>query len=194
MTLRVLGIDPGLTRCGVGVVDVSPDRTATLVAVDVIRTDKSAPLERRVLDIGAGLEAILDEFEPAAVSLERVFAQQNLHSVMGVAQASGVALLLSARRNLSVGLHTPTEVKAALTGHGGANKKQLGAMVARILRLDAVPTPADASDALALAICHAWRQGYTPPAPTETLTPAQEAWRAAERSTGRTPARPRLDE
>ncbi|MBX3309445.1 MAG: crossover junction endodeoxyribonuclease RuvC [Cryobacterium sp.] len=194
MTLRVLGIDPGLTRCGVGVVDVSPDRTATLVAVDVIRTDKSAPLERRLLDIGAGLEAILDEFEPAAVSLERVFAQQNLHSVMGVAQASGVALLLSARRNLSVGLHTPTEVKAALTGHGGANKKQLGAMVARILRLDAVPTPADASDALALAICHAWRQGYTPPAPTETLTPAQEAWRAAERSTGRTPARPRLDE
>ncbi|MBN9150302.1 MAG: crossover junction endodeoxyribonuclease RuvC [Micrococcales bacterium] len=194
MTLRVLGIDPGLTRCGVGVVDVSSDRTATLVAVDVIRTDKSAPLERRLLDIGAGLEAILDEFEPAAVSLERVFAQQNLHSVMGVAQASGVALLLSARRNLSVGLHTPTEVKAALTGHGGANKKQLGAMVARILRLDAVPTPADASDALALAICHAWRQGYTPPAPTETLTPAQEAWRAAERSTGRTPARPRLDE
>lgn len=194
MTLRVLGIDPGLTRCGVGVVDVSSDRTATLVAVDVIRTDKSAPLERRLLDIGAGLEAILDEFEPAAVSLERVFAQQNLHSVMGVAQASGVALLLSARRNLSVGLHTPTEVKAALTGHGGANKKQLGAMVARILRLDAVPTPADASDALALAICHAWRQGFTPPAPTGTLTPAQEAWRAAERSTGRTPARPRLDE
>ncbi|HNP16624.1 MAG TPA: crossover junction endodeoxyribonuclease RuvC, partial [Terrimesophilobacter sp.] len=88
MTLRVLGIDPGLTRCGVGVVDVSSDRTATLVAVDVIRTDKSAPLERRLLDIGAGLEAILDEFEPAAVSLERVFAQQNLHSVMGVAQAS----------------------------------------------------------------------------------------------------------
>lgn len=194
MTLRVLGIDPGLTRCGVGVVDVSSDRTATLVAVDVIRTDKSAPLERRLLDIGAGLEAILDEFEPAAVSLERVFAQQNLHSVMGVAQASGVALLLSARRNLSVGLHTPTEVKAALTGHGGANKKQLGAMVARILRLDAVPTPADASDALALAICHAWRRGFTPPAPTGTLTPAQEAWRAAERSTGRTPARPRLDE
>ncbi|MCB1281077.1 MAG: crossover junction endodeoxyribonuclease RuvC [Salinibacterium sp.] len=194
MTLRVLGIDPGLTRCGVGVVDVSSDRTATLVAVDVIQTDKSAPLERRLLDIGAGLEAILDEFEPAAVSLERVFAQQNLHSVMGVAQASGVALLLSARRNLSVGLHTPTEVKAALTGHGGANKKQLGAMVARILRLDAVPTPADASDALALAICHAWRQGFTPPTPTGTLTPAQEAWRAAERSTGRTPARPRLDE
>lgn len=194
MTLRVLGIDPGLTRCGVGVVDVSPDRTATLVAVDVIRTDKAAPLERRLLDIGAGLEAILDEFEPAAVALERVFAQQNLHSVMGVAQASGVALLLSARRNLAVGLHTPTEVKAALTGHGGANKKQLGAMVARILRLDAVPTPADASDALALAICHAWRQGFAPPASTGTLTPAQEAWRAAERSTGRTPARPRLDE
>ncbi len=193
MTFRVLGVDPGLTRCGVGVVDVEPNRTATLVAVDVIRTDKDESLERRLLAIGAGIERMLDEFTPDAVALERVFAQQNLSTVMGVAQASGVVLMVSAQRGLSVGLHTPTEVKAALTGHGAADKKQLGAMVARILRLDAVPKPADASDALALAICHAWRQGVSTPADSGTLTPAQAAWRAAERSTGRTPARPRLD-
>jgi crossover junction endodeoxyribonuclease RuvC len=193
MTLRVLGIDPGLTRCGVGVVDVEPNRTATLVIVDVIRTAKEETLEKRLLAIGDGIERMLDEFTPDAVALERVFAQQNLPTVMGVAQASGVVLLLSARRGLAVGLHTPTEVKAALTGHGGADKKQLGAMVARILRLDEVPKPADASDALALAICHAWRQGIASPASSGSLTPAQEAWRAAERSAGRTPARPRLD-
>ena len=193
MTLRVLGVDPGLTRCGVGVVDVAPNRTATLVSVEVIRTDKDNPLEQRLLSIGTGIERMLEEYAPDAVALDRVFAQQNLRTVMGVAQASGVVLLLSAKRGLAVGLHTPTEVKAALTGHGAADKKQLGAMVARILRLDAVPKPADASDALALAICHAWRQGIAAPTASGSLTPAQEAWRAAERSTGRTPARPRLD-
>ena len=192
MVLRVLGIDPGLTRCGVGVVDVARDRTATLVAVEVIRTPPDAPLERRLMTIGDGLERLLDEHRPQAVALERVFAQQNLRTVMGVAQASGVAMLVAGRRGLAVGLHTPTEVKAALTGFGGADKRQLGSMVARILRLDAVPKPADASDALALAICHAWRTGAPTVDGTQPLTPAQERWRAAERSAGRTPADPRL--
>lgn len=192
MTFRVLGVDPGLTRCGVGIVDVAPDRTATLVAVEVIRTSPDEALEKRLLAIGAGIERLLDEHLPQAVALERVFAQQNLRTVMGVAQASGVALLVAARRGLPVGLHTPTEVKAALTGYGAADKKQLGAMVARILRLDAVPKPADASDALALAICHAWRgAGHAQPVPG-TLTPAQEAWRAAERSAGSAAADRRL--
>lgn len=185
MSLRVLGVDPGLTRCGVGIVDVARDRTATLVAVDVIRTSKDDPLEQRLLHIGRGVERILDQFTPDAVALEQVFAQQNLRTVMGVAQASGVVLLESARRGLAVGLHTPTEVKAALTGYGSADKKQLGAMVARVLRLDAVPKPADAADALALAICHAWRgAGVAAPAP-HAATPAQKAWHAAERSARR---------
>jgi crossover junction endodeoxyribonuclease RuvC len=185
----VLGIDPGLTRCGIGIVDVEQNRIATLVDVEVIRTSPDEPLERRLLAIGEGIERLLDEHQPHAVALERVFAQQNLRTVMGVAQASGVALLVAARRGLAVGLHTPTEVKAALTGYGAADKKQLGAMVARVLRLDAVPKPADASDALALAICHAWRAGVTSaPAAGGTLTPAQQAWRAAERSTGRSEA------
>lgn len=192
MSLRVLGVDPGLTRCGVGVVDVARDRTATLVSVEVIRTSKDDPLEQRLLEIGAGVERILDEFTPDAVALERVFAQQNLRTVMGVAQASGVVLLVAARRGLSVGMHTPTEVKAALTGYGSADKKQLGAMVARVLRLHEVPKPADASDALALAICHAWRGGAATAPVGGTLTPAQEAWRAAERSAGRPAADRRL--
>ncbi len=187
MTLRVLGIDPGLTRCGVGVVDVRANRTATLVYVGVIRTPAELPLEQRLLAIGEGIAAVLDEHEPGAVALERVFAQHNLRTVMGTAQASGVALHAAAARGLAVGLHTPSEVKAAVTGYGAADKKQVAAMVARVLGLDSPPTPADASDALALALCHAWRTpGHV--AASTTLTPAQEAWRKAEKSA----AAPRL--
>lgn len=186
MTLRVLGIDPGLTRCGVGIVDVTADRRAALVYVGVIRTPPEMALEQRLLAIGSGLADVLDQYAPHAVALERVFAQHNLRTVMGTAQASGVALHAAASRGLAVGLHTPSEVKAAVTGYGSADKTQVGAMVARILRLTEVPKPADAADALAIAITHGWRGGAT----TEVAlaeTPAQKAWRAAEKraATGR---------
>lgn len=181
MTLRVLGIDPGLTRCGVGIVDVAPTRTATLVHVGVIQTPPDMPLERRLLAIAEGIAEILDEHRPTAVALERVFAQHNLRTVMGTAQASGVALQIAASRGLAVGLHTPSEVKAAVTGYGAADKKQVGTMVAKVLGLAEIPRPADAADALALALCHAWR-GPAVTAPGATLTPAQQAWRAAEKS------------
>ena len=161
MTLRVLGIDPGLTRCGVGVVDVRPDRKATLVAVTVIRTPPTMPLEERLLAVGTGIEELLDAYGPAVVAIERVFAQHNLRTVMGTAQVSGVALHAAAKRGLSVALHTPSEVKAAITGYGSADKKQVQAMVARILGLAEVPKPADAADALAIAICHARAGGVT---------------------------------
>ena len=180
--LRVLGIDPGLTRCGVGIVDVEPSRRASLVHVSVIRTPPDMPLEERLLAIGTGIAALLDEYSPQAVALERVFAQHNVKTVMGTAQASGVALYAAAARGLAVGLHTPSEVKAAVTGYGSADKKQVATMVQRVLRLDAPPTPADASDALALALCHAWRSGGAASAQGK-LTPAQEAWRAAEKAT-----------
>ena len=157
MTIRVLGIDPGLTRCGVGIVDVDPNRVARLVEVTVIRTPSDMPLEQRLLAVGTGIEELLDRLVPDAVSLERVFAQQNLSTVMGTAQVSGVALHAAAKRGLAVGLHTPSEVKAAITGYGSADKRQVQAMVARVLGLAEVPKPADAADALALAICHAWR-------------------------------------
>jgi crossover junction endodeoxyribonuclease RuvC len=184
--LRVLGVDPGLTRCGVGIVDVTPDRRARLVAVTVIRTPPDLPLEQRLLAVGNGIAELLDEYSPSAVALERVFAQHNVSTVMGTAQASGVALHAAAARGLAVGLHTPSEVKAAITGYGSADKQQVGAMVARVLGLDEVPKPADASDALALAICHAWK-GPKSAATTAAggLTPAQQAWRNAEKSAGK---------
>lgn len=176
----MLGIDPGLTRCGVGVVDVAPDRSARLVHVGVVRSAPDAPIERRLAAIAAGIRTVLAEHAPSVVAVERVFAQQNRHTVMGTAQASGIALLLAAERGIPAALHTPTEVKAAITGYGSADKRQVQTMVARILRLDAPPQPADAADALALALCHAWRGG-SPSAPTSALTPAQRAWADAER-------------
>jgi len=189
--IRVLGVDPGLTRCGVGVVDIDPRRRATLVAVTVIQTPTDVALERRLLMIGDQLAELLDEHRPDAVALERVFAQHNVRTVMGTAQASGVVLYCAGARGLAVTLHTPTEVKAAVTGHGGADKNQVTAMVQRILRLDAPPKPADAADALALAICHGWRGAASPAARaagegrvgTVSLTPAQQAWRTAETAT-----------
>ena len=187
--MRVLGIDPGLTRCGVGIVDVSRDRRATLVHVTVLRTPPDDALERRLLALGDGLEALLDEHRPDAVAIERVFAQNNVSTVMGIAQISGVALVAAARRDLVVGMHTPSEVKAAVTGYGAADKRQVTTMIQRILRLDAPPKPADAADALALAVCHAWRGPVAAgPAAAEGETAAQRAWRAAEAST-RTPVR-----
>ncbi|AWB95660.1 crossover junction endodeoxyribonuclease RuvC [Agromyces badenianii] len=193
MAVRVLGIDPGLTRCGVGVVDVEANRTARLVDVVVLRSPADLDTPRRLARIAEGLEAIIEEHRPQAVALERVFARSDVSTIMGTAQISGVAMLIAARRELPVALHTPSEVKAAITGYGRADKKQVGAMVARILGLDDVPKPADAADALALAICHAWRTGGVAGAAVREsadagstadsmLTPAQRAWIAAERS------------
>ncbi len=192
--MRVLGIDPGLTRCGVGIVDVSTTRTARFVDVDVVRTPSTMELSQRLLVIGEGIEALIDKYKPDAIAIERVFAQQNVRTVMGIAQISGVAFFLAAQRGIPVGLHTPTEVKAAVTGYGAADKSQVGLMVAKILKLAEIPKPADAADALALAICHAWRRASPisatrpnmaaakQPAATGsgTLTPAQQAWLAAE--------------
>jgi crossover junction endodeoxyribonuclease RuvC len=190
--VRILGIDPGLTRCGVGVVELGVGRRVTFVHAGVIRTPADDPLESRLLTVATGIRALIAEFAPDAVAVERVFAQHNLRTVMGTAQASGIAVLAAAEHGLPVGLHTPSEVKAAITGYGAADKPQVGAMVMRILRLEAIPKPADAADALALAICHGWRGGGiagldTHPAgaarpPSTGLTPAQAAWHSAEKS------------
>lgn len=155
--MRVLGIDPGLTRCGVGVVEGVAGRPLTMLGVGVVRTPADAELGDRLVAVERGIEAWLDEYVPGYVAVERVFAQHNVRTVMGTAQASAVAMLCAARRGIPVALHTPSEVKAAVTGSGRAEKAQVGAMVTRLLRLDAPPRPADAADALALAICHIWR-------------------------------------
>jgi crossover junction endodeoxyribonuclease RuvC len=157
--MRVLGIDPGLTRCGLGVVEGAVGRPLSMVDVDVVRTPADLPVALRLCRIEAEIEQWLDTHAPDAVAVERVFSQHNVKTVMGTAQASGIALVAAAKRGIPVALHTPSEVKAAVSGSGRADKAQVGAMVTRLLRLDAQPKPADAADSLALAICHIWRGG-----------------------------------
>src|SRR5580700_5610344 len=165
--VRVLGVDPGLTRCGVGVVEGAPGRALKLVRVGVIRTSATDDIAVRLLAIETELEAWLDACQPDAVAVERVFSQQNVRTVMGTAQAAGIAIVCAARRGLPVATHTPSEVKAAVTGSGRAGKDQVTTMVTKLLRISDPPRPADAADALALAICHLWRGG----APMSTGVP-----------------------
>ncbi|MFM6980797.1 MAG: crossover junction endodeoxyribonuclease RuvC [Micrococcales bacterium] len=176
---RILGIDPGLTRCGIGVVDLATSRKVTLVEVDVFRSDPGVELVARVGSIGDRIEAAIEHFKPDAIAIERVFAQSNLRSVMGVAQISGVVLHLAHRYKIPLAFHTPTEVKAAVTGSGRADKAQVGYMVAKILGLDSVPKPADAADALAIAITHGWRSAGATGIEASNLTKAQQAWHTA---------------
>ena len=153
----MLGVDPGLTRCGIGVVEGRPGRRADLVAVGVVRTPAGDDTGRRLLALEAEIEAWLTRHRPDAVAVERVFSQANVRTVMGTAQAAAVAMVCAARAGLPLALHTPSEVKAAVTGSGRADKEQVALMVTRVLGLAAAPRPADASDALALALCHLWR-------------------------------------
>jgi crossover junction endodeoxyribonuclease RuvC len=176
--VRVLGIDPGLTRCGLGVVDGQMGRPLDLVAYDVVRTPAGDPVGQRLVAVDSTIDRWLAEYHPDAVAVEQVFSQHNVKTVMGTAQASGVALAAAARRGLPVALHTPSEVKAAVTGSGRADKPQVTAMVTRLLRLSERPTPADAADALALAICHVWRgaaQARLAEAVAHAKTPARQA-------------------
>jgi crossover junction endodeoxyribonuclease RuvC len=155
--MRVMGVDPGLTRCGVGIVDSGSGREVVAVAVDVIRTPPDLELSSRLLRIAVAVEEWMDRYRPNVVAIERVFSQQNVRSVMGTAQAGGVVALAAARRGIPVSFHTPSQVKSSVTGDGSADKAQVTAMVTRILGLETAPKPADAADALALAICHCWR-------------------------------------
>ena len=155
--MRVLGVDPGLTRCGVGVIDGEPGRTCRLVAVDVVRSDPADDLGTRLLTLDRALADLIERHRPDAVAVESVFSQHNVRTVMGTAQAGAVAILSAARAGLPVRTYTPSEVKAAVTGSGQADKDQVTSMVRRLLRLPDAPRPADAADALALAICHVWR-------------------------------------
>ena len=157
--MRVLGVDPGLTRCGVGVVDGRPGRACALVGFEAVTTDPDSDLAHRLLHLDRRLTELIAAHRPDGVAVERVFSQHNVRTVMGTAQAGAVAVLAAARAGLPVGLYTPSEVKAAVTGSGQAGKAQVSAMVTRLLRLADRPRPADAADALALAICHIWRGG-----------------------------------
>ena len=157
--MRVMGVDPGLTRCGLGVVDGGLGRPLAVVDVGVLRTDPGADLGARLVLVADEVEAWLDRWRPDALAVERVFSQHNVRTAMGTAQAAAVAIVAATRRGVPVAMHTPSEVKAAVTGSGRAGKEQVSAMVTRLLRLAEAPRPADAADALALAICHVWRGG-----------------------------------
>lgn len=159
--MRVLAVDPGLTRCGLGVVDGRLGGRLTMVAVGVLRTPTGDPVHERLLSMQMQVEEWFTRYEPEAVAVERVFARSDVSTIMGTAQASALPMIAAARRELPLALHTPSEVKAAVTGNGRADKAQVTAMVTRILQLPAPPRPADAADALALAICHVWRGGAT---------------------------------
>jgi crossover junction endodeoxyribonuclease RuvC len=155
--VRVLGVDPGLTRCGIGVVDGAPGRALQLVSVEVCRTPADAEIGARLVAQADAIQAAIARHRPDVVAVERVFSQHNVRTVMGTAQVAGLALVAATRAGVPVALHTPSEVKAAVTGSGAADKAQIGAMVTRLLRLAETPKPADAADALALAICQVWR-------------------------------------
>jgi crossover junction endodeoxyribonuclease RuvC len=157
--MRVLGVDPGLTRCGVGIVEGAIGSPLSLVEVGVVLTPVDVPLEQRLLDLDQQLSQWINLWKPDVVAVERVFSQHNVRTVMGTGQAAGIALLLSAKAGIPVMMHTPSEVKASVTGNGRANKAQVALMVQKILNLETIPKPVDATDALALAICHIWRGG-----------------------------------
>lgn len=155
--MRVMGIDPGLTRCGVAVVEGMPGRSVDALHVGVITTSAHAELSDRLTKLHAELEQLIIAFNPEFIAIERVFSQHNVRSAMATAQAAGIGLLLAGQRNIHVAMHTPTEVKAAVTGSGRSDKAQVAAMVTRIARLSSPPKPADAADALAIAITQVWR-------------------------------------
>jgi crossover junction endodeoxyribonuclease RuvC len=155
--MRVLGIDPGLTRCGIGIVDSVGPQKLEMIEVGIIKTDLEAGLEFRLLELEKEISLWINKYKPDVIVIERVFSQLNVKTAMATGQAAGVALLLAAKAGIPVALHTPSEVKAAVTGSGRADKKQVAQMVKRLLRLKEIPKPVDSTDALALAICHHWR-------------------------------------
>jgi len=156
----VMGIDPGLSRCGYGVVARAPGRTRSgmcAVAAGVVTTPPSDPLPERLASLAEALDGLLTEFGPAVVVVERVLFQANARTAMAVGQASGLALAGAARRGATVVQYSPNEVKMAVTGYGSATKLQVQRMVQAMLGLDELPRPPDAADALALALTHLGR-------------------------------------
>ena len=155
--MRVMGIDPGITRSGLGVVDVDLSRRARLVHVEVARSSTDIATHFRLRTIADAIDRVIEEFHPEVVAIEQVFAQDNRKSVSTTMQVMGAAMTCVGRAGLPMAVHTPSEVKSAVTGNGNADKPQVQHMIQRILGLDAPPKPADAADSLAIAICHAWK-------------------------------------
>lgn len=148
----VLGIDPGLSTLGYGLVESG--NPARAHRAGVLRTDKDAPIAERLNELFEGLDDILTETRPDVMAIESVFTNRNLQTAISVGRASGVVMLVAARHQMSVHEYVPTAIKSAVTGNGAANKAGVQAMVAKLLNLSEAPKPADAADALAIALCH----------------------------------------
>jgi crossover junction endodeoxyribonuclease RuvC len=170
----ILGVDPGLTRCGFGVIESN----LKPIEFGLFQTTAGMDPRDRVGEISEKLEEVVRKHNPQLIALERVFAQANLRSVMGVAQISGALMAIAFRNNIPLEFFTPSEVKLAVTGHGRASKEQVGQMVSRLLNLSEVPKPADVADALAVAVCAAKRA-------TGLGTSAQQKWVAAAKAANR---------
>ena len=173
--MLILGVDPGLTRCGFGLID---SRTKKALDFGHFGSEPKDSPRDRVGQIAASLEALVSKHQPELIAIERVFAQANLRSVMGVAQISGALLFIAHQRNVPVQFFTPSEVKAAVTGNGRATKDQVQGMVIRLTGLEKVPGPVDVSDAIAVALCAAARGGTSG-------TEAQQKWVAAAKAANR---------
>jgi len=150
----VLGIDPGVSRCGYGCVEGGPGLKPRVVAVGVVTTPPADPLPARLAELDRELRALIAELRPSVVAVERVFFQVNARTAMSVGQASGLALVAASQAGCEVAQYTPNEVKSAVAGYGSAPKEQVQRMVQMLLGLTEVPRPPDAADALALALCH----------------------------------------
>ena len=153
-SITVLGIDPGLTRCGYAVLQVQGNTDVSLTSLGVLRTKPEDELPTRLAEIAQEVEALLDQYQPTAVAVEHIFFQSNVRTAMSVGQVSGLVLSAAARRGIEVVQYSPNQVKLAITGWGGADKAQVQKMVKQRLKLNTIPKPADAADAAAIALCH----------------------------------------
>jgi crossover junction endodeoxyribonuclease RuvC len=150
----VLGIDPGLSRCGYGCVQARPGGKAHPVSIGVLRTHKDTPVPERLAELQRGLHDLLAELKPQVVAVERVFFQVNVRTAMAVGQASGLAMAEAINAGAEVAVYTPNQVKVAVAGWGSAGKEEVERMVRSLLGLTDPLRPADAADAAALALCH----------------------------------------
>lgn len=160
-TTNILGVDPGLTRCGYAILRVVGKTDVSVVSLGVLRTKPECDLPGRLAEIGREIDDLLDEFKPSALAIERIFFQSNVRTAMSVGQVSGVVMSAASRHGVEVVQYSPSEVKLAVAGWGGADKAQVQKMVKQRLKLNSIPKPADAADAAAIALCHIASSPFT---------------------------------
>ena len=181
--VKILGIDPGLTKCGTGVITSTGNKNVLFEKAYLIKTSFDQTLDDRLKIIGENIIKIIKKHKPDILVCEKVFAQENRASIISVAQVSGAVIYIGSVFGLKVGTHTPTEIKSSITGNGRASKKQVQYMVQKILKLPVELKQADIADSLAVAICHAWNPASITVDNSLSKTPAQQQWIEAIKTT-----------